>query len=267
MEDLNFGFAFTITLLAGLATGIGSLVALFARKTNTTLLSFSLGLSAGVMLYVSFVELLNHGNEALIASHGHYLGSIYSLLALFAGMGFIAIIDALIPSETNPHEARCVEQLGADCNKRGLTRMGLMSALAIAIHNFPEGIATFASAAEDPSLGLAVGVAVAIHNIPEGIAVSVPIYYATGSRHKAFWYSLLSGLAEPLGGVIAFALLMPFITPELIGALLSGVAGVMIYIAIDELLPAAREYGKAHISIYGLALGMAIMAASLIILE
>ena len=142
---------------------------------------------------------------------------------------------------------------------------GIYAAIAIAIHNFPEGIATFTAALTDSSLGIAVAVAIAIHNIPEGIAVSVPIYYATGDKKKAFWYSFLSGVSEPIGALLAWLILMPYLTPSLFGILFAGVAGIMVFIALDELLPAAREYGEAHLSIYGLFAGMAVMAVSLLL--
>ena len=144
--------------------------------------------------------------------------------------------------------------------------MGLLTALAIGIHNFPEGLATFTAALDDATLGVAIAVAIAIHNIPEGIAVSVPIYQATGNRKKAFYLSFLSGLAEPVGALIGYLILMPFISPGVLGAVFAIVAGIMVFISLDELLPAAREWGEHHISIYGVISGMAIMALSLILL-
>ncbi len=267
LESNHLLYALMLTLFAGLATGIGSIIALVAHRTNKSLLAFSLGLSAGVMIYVSFVELFAEAAESLSLTFGETLGSTYTVLAFFGGVLFIGLIDFLVPSAENPHQLRGVEQLEqSDVGAKRLKRMGLLTAAAIAIHNFPEGIATFATAYEDPSLGLAIAIAVAIHNIPEGIAVSVPIYYSTGSRKKAFWYSLLSGLAEPLGGVMAYLILMPLLSEELMGVVLATVAGIMVYIAVDELLPAAREYGREHTSILGFILGMAIMAASLILL-
>ncbi len=266
MESHQFIYAFALTLFAGLATGIGSLIALVARRTNKSLLAFSLGLSAGVMIYVSFVELFAEAQHSLVDSFGEQVGLLYSVLAFFGGLALIALIDLVVPSSENPHQARGVELIDKPQDNRKLHRMGLLTALAIAIHNFPEGIATFATAYESPSLGLAIAAAVAIHNIPEGIAVSVPIYYSTGSRRKAFWYSLLSGLAEPLGGILAYLLLMPYMSDELMAYVLAAVAGIMVYISVDELLPAAREYGREHVSIVGFVVGMAIMAASLILL-
>lgn len=257
-----------LTLGAGLATGIGSAIAFFAHRTNRKLLSFSLGLSAGVMIYVSFVELFAQAGERLGEELGRQAGMGYAALSFFGGILLIGIIDRLVPAVENPHEAHLVEEMDSAPKRDGrLMRMGLMTALAIAVHNFPEGLATFATAVDDATLGAAIAVAVAIHNIPEGIAVSIPIYYATGSRRKAFWYSLASGLAEPAGALTAYLLLMRFLTPVTLGCVLAAVAGIMVFISIDELLPAAREYGEAHTSIYGVVAGMAVMAASLILLN
>lgn len=259
--------ALLLTLSAGLATGIGSAIAFFARHTNKRLLSFSLGLSGGVMIYVSFAELLREAENTLSEGWGPRTGSMISAAAFFAGILLIGIIDRLVPSFENPHEARAVEEMDRqDAKNPKLMRMGVMTALAIAIHNFPEGIATFTTALENPTLGIAIAAAVAIHNIPEGIAVSIPIFYATGNRLKAFRLSLLSGLAEPVGALLAWLVLTPFMSPTLMGCVLAGVAGIMVYISIDELLPAAREYGEAHIAVYGVVAGMAVMALSLIML-
>lgn len=256
-----------LTLFAGLATGIGSLIAFFTHHTNKRFLSFSLGLSAGVMIYVSFVEIFQQAESSLTAELGSKYGMTATVLCFFAGMLLIGIIDRLVPSFENPHEVRSVESMDTPPPKdTKLMRMGLMTALAIGIHNFPEGIATFTAAVESPTLGIAIAVAIAIHNIPEGIAVSVPIYHATGDRKKAFRYSLLSGLAEPIGALLAYLVLMPFMSPILMGCIFAAVAGIMVFISIDELLPAAREYGEHHISIYGLISGMGIMALSLILL-
>ncbi len=255
-----------MTLFAGLATGIGSAIAFFAKRTNTRLLSFSMGLSAGVMIYVSFAELLHEATLSLSAEWGERSGTALAVGAFFAGILIIGIIDKLVPSAENPHEIKGVEAMNEAPKNRRLMRTGLFTALAIGIHNFPEGIATFITAVDNLSLGIAIAIAIAIHNIPEGIAVSIPIYYATGSRKKAFKYSMLSGLAEPIGAIIAWWLLMPLMSATLMGVVLAGVAGIMVFISIDELLPAAREYGEHHISIYGFIVGMAIMALSLLLL-
>ncbi len=261
-------FAFGLTLFAGLATGIGSVLAFLTKTTNTKFLSIALGFSAGVMIYVSMVEIFFKAKDALVAEMGLRMGSWITVISFFGGIVFIALIDKLIPSVENPHEIRMIEEMNEEAKKKHknkkLMKMGMFTALAIAIHNFPEGLATFTAALTDPNLGIAIAVAIAIHNIPEGIAVSVPIYYATGNKKKAFWNSFLSGLAEPVGALIGYLILMPFLNETIFGILFAGVAGIMVFISIDELLPAAREYGEHHLSIYGLVFGMAVMAVSLL---
>lgn len=263
----NVWAAFGLTLFAGLATGIGSALAFIMRQTSTRFLSTALGLSAGVMLYVSFMEIMRKAQASLAGEMGEAAGTWTAVGAFFGGILLIGLIDRLVPCNENPHEVRRVEDIGgpAPASMNGaLMRTGLFTALAIGIHNFPEGLATFAAALHDPKLGLPVSVAVAIHNIPEGIAVSVPIYYATGSRTKAFAWSFLSGLSEPLGALIGYGLLMPFFNGLTFGLLFAGVAGIMVFISLDELLPTAQEYGHHHLAIYGLVSGMLIMAVSLL---
>ncbi len=263
-------YAFLITLLAGLSTGIGSTIAFFTKKTNTKFLSVSLGFSAGVMIYVSMIEIFFEAKVALVDHYGGKLGYLATVLAFFGGMFIIAIIDKLIPDAENPHEIRRVEEMygkeAKNSSEKKLMRTGLLVALAITIHNFPEGIATFVSAMHSKRLAIPIAVAIALHNIPEGIAVSVPIFHATGDRKKAFCYSFLSGLAEPVGAVLAYLILMPFINGAVFGIIFAGVAGIMVFISLDELLPAAREYGKHHLSIYGLVAGMGMMAVSLLLM-
>ncbi len=273
MND-NTLFALLVTLFAGLATGIGSLIGFFAKKTNKKFLCFSLGLSAGVMIYISFVEMLYDARLSLGEFYGSDgKGDIITALLFFGGMLLAALIDRLIPEADNPHELHNVEEMRGEDNQHHhhagnakLRHAGIFSAIALAIHNFPEGIATFVTSYTDLGAGIAIAVAVAIHNIPEGIAVSVPIYHATGSRKKAFWYSFFSGFAEPIGAMVAWLVLLPFITPALVSLIMAAVAGIMVYIAFDELLPATHYYGENHIALYGLFLGMAVMAISLIII-
>lgn len=270
METNTVLIAFGLTLFAGLSTGIGSALAFFTKHTNTKFLSLALGFSAGVMIYVSFVEIFFKGKNILVAEEvfGQHMGTWITVLAFFGGMALIAIIDKLVPNVDNPHEVRKVEEIDASALKnKKLQRMGLLTALAIAIHNFPEGLATFTAALSDPSLGIAIAVAIAIHNIPEGIAVSVPVYFATKSRKKAFWLSFSSGLAEPVGAIAGYLILMPFIknSNTMMGIIFAAVAGIMVFISLDELLPAAEEYGEHHLSIYGLVAGMALMAVSLLL--
>ncbi len=291
--DTDVLFALLLTLIAGLSTGIGSAIAFFFKRPRMAYLAFALGLSAGVMIYVSFMELLPNALDAI--------GDVWATVAFFLGVLFIGLVDLVIPHDSNPHEfasddeldaistkepipeAMCAEaaERGTDAGsdedalaalklsaerKSKLMRAGVFTALAIAIHNFPEGLATFASALSDPGIGVAIAVAIAIHNIPEGISVSVPIFYATGDRRRAFKLSFLSGIAEPAGAVFGYLILMSFLTGAVLHGLLAFVAGIMVYISIDELLPLAHRYGKEHIVLVGIILGMVVMALSLILL-
>lgn len=268
--DGNVVLAFLLTLFAGLTTGVGSLIAFFTSRTNTKFLSIALGFSAGVMIYVSLVEIFVKAKDELTLALGNTNGYWMTLVGFFGGMMLIALIDKFIPKNNNPHEVRMVEDVDVtetkiqDADK--LMKMGTFTALAIAIHNFPEGIATFLSVLDNPQVGFAIAIAVAIHNIPEGIAVAVPIFFATGIRKKAFKLSLLSGLAEPLGAIVAYLILAPFLTPVIFGVIFAGVAGIMVFISLDELLPAAKKYDETHLSIYGVVAGMAVMAISLVLL-
>lgn len=273
-------FAFGITLFAGLSTGVGSALAFYTKQTNKKFLSGALGFSAGVMIYVSLVEIFVKARASLEGILGESQGFLVTTLAFFGGMALIAIIDKFVPSYENPHEIHDLTEIKdlhelestegyaieskMKSEKHALLRMGMFSALAIGIHNFPEGLATFIAALEDPTLGISIGIAIAIHNIPEGIAVSVPIYFATGDKKKAFKFSFLSGLSEPLGAIVGYFILMQFFNELIFGIIFAGVAGIMVYISLDELLPTAEKYGEHHIAIYGMIAGMALMAASLL---
>jgi ZIP family zinc transporter len=266
MNTENFLLAFGLTVFAGLSTGIGSVMAFFSKKFNPKFLAAALGFSAGVMIYVSLVEIFFKAKDSLGEIMGDKPGYWVTIVSFFAGIALIAIIDKVVPSAENPHELHAVGRDTADNTKRNkLMRMGLFSALAIGIHNFPEGLATFIGALKDPALGISIAVAIAIHNIPEGIAVSVPIYYATQSRKKAFVYSFLSGIAEPVGALLGYFLLLSIFNEAIFGIIFAGVAGIMVYISLDELLPTAEEYGEHHIAIYGLIAGMVVMALSLVL--
>lgn len=298
----NVWIALGLTLFAGMATSLGSAIAFFAKRTSYRFLSVATGFSAGVMLYVAFVEIFFKGSDALVCAYGDYWGPWVNTASFFAGILLIGVIDNLIPSAENPHETHSEQEtaplhdefaplpdfdaVAADpkhaapgahdhrVHQAKLMRMGLLTALAIAIHNLPEGLATFLAALDDPSVGVAIAVAIALHNIPEGISVSVPIFYATGKRRMAFLYTSLSGLAEPVGAGIAYLGLRLFlggdtgvIPPQIMGMLFGGVAGIMVYISLDELLPTSRAYGKGHDSLFGLLAGMAVMALSLLLMR
>lgn len=296
----NVWIAFGLTLFAGMATVVGSAIAFTAKRTDYRFLSVATGFSAGVMLYVSFVEIFFKGVDALVERFGETGAHWINAGSFFGGMLLIGLVDSLIPAAENPHETRSEAETrplhdpmapkpesqalswssveSPDPHKhhahQKLLRMGLFTALVIGIHNFPEGLATFLAALNDPSLGLAIAVAIALHNIPEGISVSVPIFYASGSRKKAFFYSALSGLAEPIGAIIAYVAIKFFlggntgmVPAEVMGVLFGGVAGIMVYISLDELLPTSRAYGKGHDSLFGLVAGMLLMALSLLLMK
>ncbi len=277
MFEGNFINALLLTLVAGLATGVGGAIIMFVKRFSPKVLSAALGFSAGVMIFISLVELFPESRHSLSLLFGERLGMLYTLLAFFGGMGVIALIDHLVPSYENPHE---VNQLTIEVHNNAvglenslpnstatpenkeskkLLRLGLLSSIVIAVHNFPEGLATFVTAMEEPTLGLSIAFAIALHNIPEGIAVAIPIYYATKRRGKAVWNATLSGLAEPLGGIVGFVLLSKLLSDSFLGIILASVAGIMVYISLDELLPTAENYGAHHIAIIGVITGMAFM--------
>ncbi len=262
-QELITGFFFT--LLAGLCTGVGAAFAFFVKRSDARVLTYALGASAGVMVYISFMELMPTAQQYLSGDGAKWI----IIASFFGGMLLSGGIDRLIPADENPHEIRepheieGVEQTGQFSGQAGVKRSASLFALAIAIHNFPEGIATMASAFDDTGTAASVALAVAIHNIPEGLAVAIPLLYGTGNRMKAFRLATLSGLSEPLGALIAMLILLPFLTPTVLGILFAVVAGIMVYIAFDELLPMAERCGLHHLSIYGVISGMLLMAVVL----
>ena len=291
--DQGFLFAFLVTLAAGLSTGIGSVIGLLSGAFHPRLLSLSLSFSAGVMLFVSFVEILPKARLSMVQSLGPQAGYGAALLAFFAGIAVIALIDRLLPQhQLQGSEPQPQLRAGSDFQdppvpqapsgsapdspsrplRQGrpvtpLMRTGLFTALAIAIHNFPEGLATFVGAIANPRLGLGIAIAIAIHNIPEGLAISAPIYYATGSRRLAFSLSFASGLAEPLGALLGYGLLRRFFSPVVFGIVFASVAGLMVYLCFDELMPAARRHGAHGLMMAGVVAGMAVMGLSLVLLS
>lgn len=274
--------AFLLTLLAGGATSIGAALGVLGRGTGPKTLAGGLGLSAGVMLYISFVELLPEGAAVLSAGEtATGRGTALAVGAFFGGILVIAVLDRLVPEPVNPHEfagrmdlehdvgqeVRTAEEQAVDrALKARLMRTGMVTAVALALHNVPEGMAAFVAALQAPEIAIPVVAAIALHNIPEGIAVAVPVRRATGSRAKGFWLATMSGLAEPAGALIGIALLGPWLTGPGMGAILAAVAGVMVFVSLDELLPAAEETGEHHVVIYSLIAGMAVMAVTLLVL-
>jgi ZIP family zinc transporter len=269
--DSNVVFAFLLTAAAGLSTGVGSAIGLLSRGYQPRLLNLALSFSAGVMLFVSLVEIFPKARVAMASALGVRLGYGAALLAFFAGIAVIAVVDWLLPNHPLqiPQSAPAGgvrAAAGQRPTDAGLLRTGLFTALAIAIHNFPEGLATFAGAIANPRLGIGIALAIAIHNIPEGLAISAPIYYATGNRRLAFLLSFASGLAEPLGAVVGYLLLRHLFGSLVYGVIFASVAGIMVYICLDELLPAAQRHGAPAMTMAGVLLGMAVMGLSLVLL-
>ncbi len=264
MSFSTVGMALLLTLFAGLSTGIGGVLSVVHKSSSSRFLCVSLGFSAGVMIYLSFMEILPESLVYLQLYFEPTKASIMQLLALFGGMLLIALIDRFVPAGDNPHEIPVV--LDKVAVNPQLMRTGILSAIAITIHNFPEGLVTFTTYMADPQLGISIAIAIAIHNIPEGIAVAVPIYYATGKRFKSFLIALLSGLSEMAGALVGLLLFSFSNTDLTLGLVLAATAGVMIYISFDELLPTAERYGEHHLALYGVLSGMAVMAVSLLLL-
>lgn len=275
----NIWIPLILTLLAGLSTVLGAVFVFVIEKENRKFLSGSLGLSAGVMIYVSFMEMMPQSLSNLEDLLPEKTAVIYMTIFFFLGIFFIALIDKLVPEEKNPHHAlpeeidysmvlmTPLDEVLRREEAAKLERVGVLTAITVAIHNFPEGIATFMSAMINPQLGIVIAIAIGLHNIPEGIAVAVPIFQATGSKKRAISLALISGLAEPLGGIIGYLFLRQFLNPMVIGFILAFVAGIMVFISLDELLPTSREYDEDHFAVYGLVVGMLVMAVTMIILD
>lgn len=252
MDNAKILLPLLLSFLAGIFTVAGSFITFFLRDFKRSYLQFALGLSGGVMIYVSFVELLPLAMENI--------GLAKANLAFFGGIVLFMLIDFLIPHEY------IEERIKTDVHDKKLMAAGFFTTLGIAIHNFPEGVAVFISALANIKLGIALAIAIALHNIPEGIAVAMPIFYATKSKRKAFWYSFLAGFAEPAGAVIAILILTPFLNAVVLYFSLAFVAGIMVFISFDELLPLSCQNEGYHVSILGVIIGMAIMAVSLILM-
>ena len=259
----NVLLALAVTTAAGLATGLGGLLVFTTRTPNARMLAFGLAFAGGAMVYVSLSDILNKSIAAFSLAFGDARGFTYGTFAFLGGVLLIVIIDRLIP---NPHERlETDDPFFREHNREYIKRVGLLTAAAITAHNFPEGLATFFATLADPSVGLPLAFAIAIHNIPEGIAIAVPVYYATNNKGYAFAACLASGLAEPVGAIIGYVLLGPFLSEALFGAIFGIIAGIMVFLALDELLPAAKRYAKGHETVYGLVTGMGALAISLVL--
>jgi len=262
----NMLFALLLTLIAGVATGVGSLVVLFTKRANTKFLSICLSFAAGVMLYVSFAEILLEAFEDLKDGFGNGMGYLIATGAFFAGIILMAVIDKFIPHGDEVTGACETDPIK---NEKELKRTGIMSAVALAVHNFPEGIVVFIAGVHDPAMGIAIAFAIIMHNIPEALAMAAPIYYATGSKAKAFLISLGAGLVQPIGALVAWFFLQNIFDEieNVFGIIFAVVAGIMVFVAVHQLLPAAHKFGKHHLVMKWLFAGMAVMAVSLVVLH
>ncbi|OOS23291.1 zinc transporter ZupT [Moraxella porci DSM 25326] len=251
--------AFGITLAAGLATVLGSALVFFQKTPSPRVLAFGLAFAAGAMVFVSLTEIFGKSVDSF--SEVSSAGFSWATAAFLTGLLAILALDRLIP---NPHETLDVnDPRFLDKNQSYLRRIGLMSAFAITAHNFPEGLATFFATLESPTLGAPLAFAIAVHNIPEGISIAAPIYFATQNKRLTVLACLISGLAEPLGAVMGYFILKPFLSPEIFGWVFGIIAGAMVFLAMDELLPAAKRYSDGHETVYGLVGGMGVIAISL----
>lgn len=259
----NIVLAFTVTFLAGLATVIGGALVLFFKKPNPRILSFGLAFSAGAMIYISLTEILNKSIASFSEIYAEQNAFAYGTFAFLFGVVIVLLLDRFIP---NPHE-RIEQKVGQELNQQQLMRTGLLTLFAITAHNLPEGLATFFATLSSPTLGAPLAVAIAIHNIPEGVAIALPVYMATGSKKLAILASLISGLAEPFGAALGYFILQPYMGANVYGIVFGLIGGVMVYLALDELLPTAKRYAQGHETVYGLVSGMAILASSLVMFK
>jgi ZIP family zinc transporter len=243
--------ALILTLLAGLSTGLGSLVCYFVPRPNLRYISISLGFATGVMIFVAFVDLFGEAKEEI--------GLGYTNLFFLVGMLLIYSLDRLVP---HTHMNGRV-----DSQNHKLYRGGIMVTIGMAIHNLPEGLAVALVSLSDLSLGIPIAIAIAIHNIPEGMACCVPLYCATGNRRKSCLYSFTAGMTEPLGAILAVLVLYPFLTPFVLAASIAFVAGIMVFICFDELIPIANSYGDEHLSNLGIIAGVFVMMIGLTLFQ
>lgn len=262
----NYGLALLMTLLAGLATAIGGGIAFIVKKNNLKALSIGMGFSAGVMIFLSFNEIIPEAGEMLKQHFPvDYNWIVYT--GFIIGIIVAILIDYFIPDHVDADEMLHPEDTPSVTHNQLLKRAGLFTAIAICVHNFPEGMATFLTTTQDVTLGVSVALAIAIHNIPEGIAVALPVYHVTGKKRYAMLYAALSGITEPIGALVGMFLFSLFLPQVLIGALMAAVAGIMIYIAFDTLLPLAKEYGDWHLSLIGIMSGILFIWLSLILID
>lgn len=261
MLEGNFLVALAVCSAAALSTVLGALFVVFAREPNPRLLSFGLAFAGGAMVYVSLVEIFLKSESAFAASFDVRAAHAFATLSFFGGILLIAGVDRFIP---NPHGGMV---LGNNGEQGHIARVGLLAALAITAHNLPEGLATFLATLQNPVVGVPLAVAIAIHNIPEGVSIAIPVFYATGSKQRALIATGVSALAEPAGALIGYTILAPFLSEIAFAIVFGMIAGVMVFLALDELLPTAKRYARGHETVYGMVIGMAALATSLVMFK
>lgn len=259
----NVYIALAVTLAAGMATVLGSVLVFLSKSPNPRMLSFGLAFAGGAMVFVSLTEIFTKSQEAFISAHGSSRGFAFATFAFLAGMAAVALIDRLVP---NPHDTLDAHDPDfQQKSRKHIGRVGLMAAFAITAHNFPEGLATFFATLEGPAIGAPLALAIAVHNIPEGISIAAPVYFASKNKTLTVAACVVSGLAEPFGALLGYFFLQPFLSPTVFGCVFGMIAGVMVFLALDELLPAAKRYSDGHETVYGLTTGMSVMAISLVL--
>lgn len=260
----HYQLGLLITFLAGMTTVLGGCLTFFIKKDNLRALSIGLGLSAGVMIFIGLTEVLKDSGELLVK----YFPNSYQWLVFagfFVGVFVAVLIDWLIPKHIEEDLFIKHDECCPDCHK--IKRAGLLTAIAISMHNFPEGLSTFIMTTQNITLGVSVALAIAMHNIPAGIAIALPIYHATGKKRLAILYSFLSGISELVGALIGLILLQTVFPQTIVGFIFASVAGILIYISFDTILPLSKEYGDGHYSIFGIISGMFIIWLSLLLMN
>ncbi|KEO73742.1 zinc transporter ZupT [Anditalea andensis] len=267
--DSTLYFAFFLTLLAGLSTGVGGLIAFtpYAKKDN--FLAFGLGLAAGAMLFISFFEMLYGALDFLTEQRGFSAAFTMTSLYFLGGLMVIAIITEAVEYILKNKGIKTSDLSGITSNEKNngsskkLYRSGIVTAIALGVHNLPEGLITFLATIQDVQLGIGIAIAIAIHNIPEGMAVSLPIYRATGNKKKAIGITFLTGLSEPIGAILAYFLFFQNVGEEAMEVVSIFLATIMIYVSLFEILPTAFQLDHPHHTKWGILVGMVIMGLTL----
>lgn len=237
--------ALIITTIAGLSTVLGGCIVFFKIKNREKFISFCLSFSLSVMITISVIDLVPSSFIELNNSFS-LLKSIFITILLFVvGAILVNILDRNIKVSKSKNS--------------NLYKLGILNMIALMLHNFPEGIATFMTSYSDLSIGISLSLAIMMHNIPEGISIAVPLYYSTGKKGRGILYTFISALAEPLGAIVAFLFLKQYINMLTISYVLIIVAGIMITISINELFPEAIKYNESKQIKLGMLLGVVVI--------